>query len=62
VAVHPGTVRAAVVGAAGRALRALRADGTSAAVRGDLATAAEWNAVTGVPAHLELEQRFRVGD
>ncbi|WP_158657488.1 isocitrate lyase/PEP mutase family protein [Blastococcus saxobsidens] len=58
LAVHPGTVRAAVVAAAGRALRALRADGTSVAVRGDLATAAEWNEVTAVAAHLEMERRF----
>lgn len=57
-AVHPGTVRYAVAGAARRALRALREDGTSAAVRDGMVTPAQWHALLGLEEAVRLEERF----
>lgn len=58
VAVHPGTVRYAVAWAAREALRALREDGTSAAVRERMVSPTQWNQVLGMEEVLMIEQRF----
>lgn len=58
LAIYPGTVRYAVAWAAQQAPRALREDGTSAAVRGVMVTAAEWNALLGLDEALAVERRF----
>jgi hypothetical protein len=51
-----------MVGAARRALAALRHDGSSAAVRADMATADEWNTLLGMPAYTRIEERFVRGN
>ena len=61
LAVHPGTVRAAVAFAAREALRVLRRDGTSAAVRSAMVTSQEWNALLGLDEALAVERRFAPG-
>ena len=62
VAVYPGLVRYSMVGAARRALATLRRDGSTTAVRADMATADEWNTLLGMDEYVEIEQRFVRGD
>lgn len=57
-AIYPGLVRYSVMGAVQRALAELRRNGTTAAVRADMATADEWNALLGLPEYFAVEQRF----
>jgi 2-methylisocitrate lyase-like PEP mutase family enzyme len=62
VAVYPGVVRYSMVGAALRALRSLKEDGSTTAVRADMATADEWNEIFRLNDYFELEQRYVRGN
>lgn len=62
VAVYPGVVRYSMVGAALRALHALKDEGSTATVRPDMATAAQWNEIFRLDDYFELEQRFVRGN
>lgn len=62
IAIYPGVVRYSMAGAAVRALRALREDGSTQAVRADMMTADEWNEVFRLNDYFDLEQRYVRGN
>jgi 2-methylisocitrate lyase-like PEP mutase family enzyme len=58
MALYPGVIRYSMMGAAARALEALRDEGTSASFRHLMATPDEWNSLFGIDHQFDLEQRF----
>ena len=62
LAIYPGAVRYSMMGAAVRALEALRRDGTTASFRDQMATPDEWNAVLNINHQFELEQKYVRGN
>jgi 2-methylisocitrate lyase-like PEP mutase family enzyme len=62
IALYPGVVRYSMAGAALRALRALREEGSSQTVRPDMITADEWNEIFRLNHYFDLEQRYVRGD
>lgn len=62
VAIYPGLIRYSMVGAAMRALAALKNEGSTASVRPGMATADEWNEIFRINDYFDLEQRYVRGD
>ncbi|MET0899201.1 MAG: isocitrate lyase/PEP mutase family protein [Mycobacterium sp.] len=58
LALYPGPVRYSMVGAARRALAALRDDGQSTSVRAQMVTANDWNELMDLNAYFEIEKKF----
>lgn len=57
-AIYPGAVRYTVLAAARRVLETLRRDGTTASLRGVMASPDEWNDTLGLAEQFDLERRF----
>ncbi|MET0899202.1 MAG: isocitrate lyase/PEP mutase family protein [Mycobacterium sp.] len=58
LALYPGPVRYSMVGAAQRALAALRDEGQSTSVRPLMATPTEWNELMELDAYFDIEKKF----
>jgi 2-methylisocitrate lyase-like PEP mutase family enzyme len=58
MAIYPGVIRWSMVGAAQRALAALRDDGQSSSVRPQMATVDDWNELMDIEKYFDIEKRF----
>lgn len=58
MALYPGVIRWSMVGAAQRALAALRDEGQSTSVRPLMATVQDWNELMDIEKYFEIEERF----
>jgi 2-methylisocitrate lyase-like PEP mutase family enzyme len=58
MAIYPGVIRWSMVGAAQRALSALRDDGQSTSVRPQMATVDDWNELMDIEKYFDIEKRF----
>lgn len=62
LAIYPGAVRYSMMGAAMRALEALREEGTTASFRHLMATPDDWNRLLGIDRQFALEQKYVRGN